>query len=289
IERELRSLQGLLERVGHRRYGEKEQELNEWEEKLKEIASDAEDVIETFVIKSVKRRRWGVLYWIDKHKVGKELEKIRKRMRDISQTGMNLSTDIVGVSVETMPGGGGETTSSSTIVVVAMEMLDHVMSQTTLVTGEEVIEMVEQVKGDFVHLQNNIVSNLWSTSERENVWLEEVKELCNYTERVVSKFILVKERRSKMGRLKKILYLLADYASENEFKKKMKYIRTRIGDAVHKSLTYGVGGQLVNMGGGLKRTTPLPGLSQERLIIILILFLIVYAIIVLSDFNKASF
>ncbi|MCI33310.1 putative disease resistance RPP13-like protein 2-like, partial [Trifolium medium] len=125
IERELRSMQGLLERVGHRRYGEKEQELNDWEEKLKEIAGDAEDVIETFVIKSVKRRRWGVLYWIDKYKLGKELEKIRKRMRDISQTGMNLNTDIVGVSVETTS-GEGETTSSSTIVVVAMEMLDHI-------------------------------------------------------------------------------------------------------------------------------------------------------------------
>ncbi|GAU16965.1 hypothetical protein TSUD_37230 [Trifolium subterraneum] len=261
IERELRSMQGLLERMGHRRYGEKEQELNEWEEKFKEIAGDAEDVIETFVIKSVKRRRWGVLYWIDKHKLGKELEKIRKRMRDISQTGMNLNTDIVGVSVETTP--GGEATSSSNIVVVAMEMLDHIMSQTTLVTGEEVIEMVERVKGELVRLQNNIVSNLWSISERKNVWLEEVRELCNYTERVVGKFILVKERRSKMGRLKKIIYLSADYASENEFKKKMKYIRTRIGDAVHKSLTYGVGGQLVDMGVGLQKTTPVPDLPLE--------------------------
>jgi hypothetical protein len=37
------------------------------------------------VIKSVKRRRWGVLHWYDKYKVGKELEKIRKRMRDISE------------------------------------------------------------------------------------------------------------------------------------------------------------------------------------------------------------
>ncbi|XP_058770168.1 disease resistance protein RPP13-like [Vicia villosa] len=291
IERELRSMHGLLERVGQRRYGEQEQELNEWEEKLNEVARDAEDVIETFVIKSVKRRRWGFLYWIDKHKVGKELEKIRKRMRDISQSGMNLNTNIVSVSIETTPGGGEASSSSSTTttttVVVAMEKLDHILNQTIIVTAEEMTEMVERVKDEFVYLQNNIVSSnlYWSRSERGNTWLEEVKKLCNYTESVVGNFILVKERRAKMGRLKKVLYLLADYASENEFKTQLKSIRTRIGDAMHRSLTYEVGGQLV-MGVGLKRTTPVPDLSQESLIILFILFLIVT---ILLHFRPGSF
>jgi hypothetical protein len=247
IERELRSMQGLLEQVGRRGYGEQEQDLNEWEEKLKEIARDAEDVIETFVIKSVKRRRSGVLYWIDKHKVGKELEKIRKRMRDISQTGL---TDIVRVSVETAP--GGETSSSfpiTTITTLAMEKLDHILSQ-CLSTDDEVVEIVEQVRDGLSKLQNiNLIS---PRSKRENVWLEEVKELCSYTESVGCNFILVKERRSKMGWLKTVFYLSADYATENKFKKQMKYIRTRIGDAVHRCLTYGVGGQL-DMGVGFKK------------------------------------
>lgn len=286
IERELRSMQGLLEQAGQRGYGEQEQEFNEWEEKLKEVAGDAEDVIETFVIKSVKRRRWGVLYWIDKHKVGKELQKIRRRMRDISQTGMNLNTNVVSVSVET-PGREAPSSTTTSVVAPAMEKLDHILSQTTIVTGEEVIEMVERVRGEFIRLQNNIVSNLRSTSERENVWLEEVKELCNYTESVAGNFILVKERRSKMGMLKKLLYLSADYASENEFKKQMRYIGTRIGDAVHISLTYEVGGQL-DMGVGFKKTSPVPDLSIESLIIFHILFLFVFLVIVLSDFSKPS-
>jgi len=286
IERELRSMQGLLEQAGQRGYGEQEQEFNEWEEKLKEVAGDAEDVIETFVIKSVKRRRWGVLYWIDKHKVGKELQKIRRRMRDISQTGMNLNTNVVSVSVET-PGREAPSSTTTSVVAPAVEKLNHILSQTTIVTGEEVIEMVERVRGEFVRLQNDIASNLRSTSERENVWLEEVKELCNYTESVAGNFILVKERRSKMGRLKKLLYLSTDYASENEFKKQMKYIGTRIGDAVHRSLTYEVGGQL-DMGVGFKKTTPVPDLSIESFIILHILFLFVYPVIVLSDFSKPS-
>ncbi|CAK8572967.1 unnamed protein product [Lathyrus sativus] len=164
-----------------------------------------------------------------------------------------------------------------------MEKLDHILSQTIIVTSEEVIEMVERLKAEFIYLQNNIVS--WSRSERENVWLEEVKELCNYTESIVDNFILVKERWSKMGRLKKLLYLLADYASENEFKKQLKYIRTRIGDATHRSLTYEVGG-LLDMGLELKNTTPVPDFTQESYIILDILFLIATT---LSDSRPLSF
>ncbi|CAL5209033.1 unnamed protein product [Lathyrus oleraceus] len=269
IERELRSMEVLLERVGQRRYVEQEQELNEWEEKLKETARDAEDVIETFVIKSVKRRRWGVLYWIDKYKIGKELQKIHERMRDVSQTGMNLYTDIASISVETTPRGEASSSSAtSTTVVVAIKKLDHILCQNTIVSDEE-IEMVERLKAEFIYLQNNIVpSNLsWLRCEGENVWLEEVGELCNYTERVVDNFILIKERWSKMGRLKKLIYLLADYAPENELKKQLKYIRTRIGDATHRSLTYEVWG-LLDMGLEFKKTTPVPDFSQGSSMII---------------------
>ncbi|CAJ2629356.1 unnamed protein product [Trifolium pratense] len=280
IERELRSMQEMLEQVGQHGYGEQKQDLNEWEEKLKEIARDADDVIETFLIKSVKRRRSGVMYWIDKHKVGKELEKIRQRMRDISQIGIS---NIVSVSVETA--AEGETSSSSTITTattLAMEKLDHILSQ-CLSTDDEVVEIVEQVKDGLGKLQNiNLIS---PRSERENVWLEEVKELCNYTETVGCNFILAKERQSKMGWLKTVLYLSDDYASENKFMKQMKYIRTRIGDAVDRSLTYGVGAQL-DMGVGFKKTTPVPDLAQESLIIAHIQLLIIYAFISFFHLQK---
>jgi hypothetical protein len=156
-----------------------------------------------------------------------------------------------------------------------MEKLDHILSQ-CLSTDDEVVEIVEQVKDGLSKLQNiNLIS---PRSKRENIWLEEVKELCSYTESVGCNFILVKERRSKMGWLKTVFYLSADYASENKFKKQMKYIRTRIGDAVHSCLTYGVGGQL-DMGVGFKKTTPIPDLSLESLINKLIQLLIIYALI----------
>ncbi|XP_004496125.1 putative disease resistance RPP13-like protein 2 [Cicer arietinum] len=274
IERELRSMQGLLEQVEQRGYGEHEQDYNEWEDKLKEIACDAEDVIETFVIKSVKRKRWGILHWLDKYKVGKELEQIRRRMRDISHTGMNLNTDTVTVSVE----ASSSSSTTTSLVAPAVEKFDHILSQ-TIFTSDEVIEMVELVKGEFLDLQNKIVYNLNSTSERENVWLEEVKEVCNYTESIVGNFIVVKERRSKMSKLKKVLYLSADYASENKFKKQMKYIRTRIGDAVHRSLTYGVVRQDHDMGQTTPRSTPVPDLALERLLIVQIPFIIYYAVL----------
>jgi hypothetical protein len=90
IEKELRWMHGLLEQVGQ--HGDSEQ--GEWTEKLMDLAREAEDAIEMFVINSVKKGRWGVLYWNDKYKVGKELVHIRKKMRDISQIVMNINTNV---------------------------------------------------------------------------------------------------------------------------------------------------------------------------------------------------
>ncbi|MCI75160.1 LRR and NB-ARC domain disease resistance protein, partial [Trifolium medium] len=53
-------MHGWLEQVGQR--GDSEQEERA-AEKLMDLAREAEDAIETFVINSEKRRRWGVLHW----------------------------------------------------------------------------------------------------------------------------------------------------------------------------------------------------------------------------------
>jgi hypothetical protein len=135
--------------------------------------------------------------------------------------------------------------------------------------GDKVMEMVERVKGELMDL-SNIVNNLKSTSETENVWLKEVKEVCNYIKSIAEDFILVRERRSNMSRLQKFLYLLEDFIFENKFEEKMKYARTQIGDALRRSLTYGVGDMEA---GADKQTTPtstpcpLPNLSQQDPII----------------------
>ncbi|KAJ1435796.1 Virus X resistance protein-like, coiled-coil domain [Sesbania bispinosa] len=278
IERELRSMQGFLEHVEQRGYGEAAQELNEWAEKLKVIARDAEDVIETFIIKSVKRRRRGVLYWLDKYKVSKELDKIRERMRDISQGRVNLNLNLnVSVTVETPR---GRETSRVYVVAPAMEKLHHIVRQ-NLTSRDVVTEIVEQVKDELGHLQN-VVTNLKSASrQRENVWLQEVKEVCNDTVAVAANFIA---KRSKMGRLRKVLYLFSGYASEMKFKKQMEYIRTQIGDALHRGFTYGVGGK--EMGDKQKaprsRSRPIPSLSLERLIIAKLPIFVYYVTIAVS-------
>jgi hypothetical protein len=51
IEKELRWMHGLLEQVGQ--HGDSEQ--GEWTEKLMDLAREAEDAIEMFVINSVKK------------------------------------------------------------------------------------------------------------------------------------------------------------------------------------------------------------------------------------------
>ncbi|CAK8572953.1 unnamed protein product [Lathyrus sativus] len=263
IEKELSSMQGLLEHLQQQRYNNQEQALNDWEEKLNTIARDAKDLIETFRMKTVNMRRWGFLYWKDKYKVRKEVLQIRARLIDISQTGINLNTGDVRIPVETTPPGEDASSSAiSGVVVTAIQKLDHILSQTQ-VTGDEVIEMVEQVKGELSYLQN-IGYNLKLINERENLWLKEVKKVCNDTERIAQNFIVTKERWSKIDKLEKLLFRGNNYASEEEFKKKMTYIRTQIGDAFRRNLTYEVGEQLDKHTTPI--TTPLPELSPESLL-----------------------
>ncbi|XP_073223305.1 putative disease resistance RPP13-like protein 2 [Cicer arietinum] len=257
IEIELRSMRGLLEQVEQRGDGEQEQALTEWAENLTYVAVDAKNVIETFVIKSVKRRRLGVLHWFDKYKIGKQLEQICRRMRAVSHIGMSLNTNIVSVFVEN-PALEGEVPppSSATVVAAAMEKLDHILNQ-NLITGNKVIKMVEQVKDGLKDLQN-IVSKLKSTNERESVWLEEVKIVSTYTTVVAENFIAKRES-------KKVLY--EGCVPGWQFKKKMKYVRTQIGDALDRSLTYEVGGQLDMRVRDKQTTAPVPNLPAESLII----------------------
>jgi hypothetical protein len=170
IEKELRSMRGLLEQVKQHGYGEQEQAFNEWADMLEDVALDAKNVIETFVIKSVKRKRWGALHWFDKYYVGKQLQHIRRRMRDISHTGMNIDMKI-SVSVQAPAVGEEEeaapplSSSSSTTAAAAaaMNKLDHILSQ-NLITSSKVIEIVEQVKDGLRSIQN-IVSILKPTNE----------------------------------------------------------------------------------------------------------------------------
>ncbi|KAJ1404765.1 Virus X resistance protein-like, coiled-coil domain [Sesbania bispinosa] len=270
IERELRLMQAFLE-VEH---GEEAEELNKWAEELKEIARDAEDVIETFVIKSVKRRRTRVLYWLDKYMVGKELNKIRQRMRDISQRRINMNTGL-SVTVETPTTTPTEREASSITreVALSIEQLDHIMSQ-HLISLDKVMEIVEHVKDELGDMQN-VVSGLKITSQREKVWLEEVKEVCNYTTTVARNFIGSRERQSKIGKVEQVLHPFAGYASQRKFRKKMEDIRTQIGDALYRSFTYGVRGKERDKQTA-PRSEPVPSLSLEWLIIAKVPFFIYY-------------
>ncbi|CAL5209031.1 unnamed protein product [Lathyrus oleraceus] len=263
IEKELRSMRGLLEQVEQRGDGEQAQELKEWADNLKEVALHAKNVIELFVTKSVKRRRWGVLHWFDKYSIGKELEKIRRSMRDISYIGMNLNKNVLSVSVENPPPSSSSSSSIPEVVDMAMEKLDHILNQ-NLITSNKVIELVEGVKDGLKDLKN-IVSKLKSSNERETVWLEEVNDVCNYTGEVVENFVARKKGFKLSSSLSLPWKFLCHDASLREFKKQMKCVSTQIGDALARCLTYGV----VDMDETTQRSTTVPvqDLSVEILII----------------------
>ncbi|XP_058770170.1 disease resistance protein RPP13-like [Vicia villosa] len=251
IEKELRSMRGLLEQVEKKGNGEQTQELKDFAEKLQDVALDAKNVIETFLIKSVKRRRRGVFHWFDKHTVGKDLEKIRKKMREISYIGLNLNKNVLVLSVENPPSSRSNSSSIPVVVYMAMEKLDHILSQ-NLIASNKVIELVEGAK-DGLKVLENIVSNLKSSNERETVWLEEVNDVCSCTVKVAENFIA----RSSFQR--KLPY------HSWKFKKQMKCVSTEIGDALARSLIYGI----VDMDETTQKptTVPVQDLSVEDLII----------------------
>jgi hypothetical protein len=174
---------------------------------------------------------------------------------------MNINTNEVSVSVEKTPSGEASSSTSTPVVAPSLEKLEHILGLHMFI-GDKV--MVERVKGELMDLQN-IENNLTLKSETEKTWLKEVKEVCNYIKSIAEDFILVMERRSNMTRLQKFLYLLEDFIFENKFEEKMKYARTQVGDALRRSLTYGVGDMEAGADKQLHISTPcpLPNSSQQ--------------------------
>ncbi|KAG5004649.1 hypothetical protein AAZX31_10G186200 [Glycine max] len=263
IAKELRCMLAFIEHLESRE-GSNPNQL-ELVEDIRIVALDAQDVMETFQ----RRRRKGVMYWFCKYKLGRELDKISNRMRQISERIRNSESDQTSIvpTVET-PG-----VRATTIVSPALEKLDHILTQNLIIRDEELIEIVEHVRDDVLVDIKNAVSNLNSTtgelSQRENVWLEEVKEVCDYTVGVAEKFIARTEKRSSMGRLCQFLYLFELYASKHEFMKKMKYICTQFEDALYRRWTFFGKDMGAKMG---SRSTPVPSVSLVALVKAQILF-----------------
>lgn len=227
IEKELRLMRAFLEHVERQGQGE---DVNDWAEKLKDVACDAEDAIETFVIKSVKRRKNWLFNLLSRYKFGKELERIHKRILDVSHRRKRYEERNIGVVVET-PAQEGEpsSTTPNTIVTPAIEKLGYVLSHNCL-TCDEVRKTVEQVRDKFVGLHKivAIVESRRESSDREKIWLDDIKVVCDFTQDVVEEFIKTRGR-----------WCISLYTSQWKLRKKMKITETQIGDALDRRLFYG--------------------------------------------------
>ncbi|KAF8405340.1 hypothetical protein HHK36_010244 [Tetracentron sinense] len=76
---------------------ERDERVRNWVADIRDIAYDAEDVIDTFILKVSSRMRGGLQgifkrytcifnEWIDLHKVGMQMEAIQVRIRDVSNS-----------------------------------------------------------------------------------------------------------------------------------------------------------------------------------------------------------
>jgi len=121
---------------------------------------------------------------------------------------------------------------------VAVQKLHHILTQ-NLITLDEVIEIVQNVRDAYLILSNfNSTKGEWS-HQRQQVWLQEVKDICDYTVAVADKFI---ERRERS--VWHVFYPY-EHAMEMNLMEEMEHISTQFGDAFYRRWTFGDGGKVV--------------------------------------------
>jgi len=111
-----------------------------------------------------------------------------------------------------------------------VEKLDHILTQ-NLTTLDEVIEVVQNVRDGYLILSNfNSTTGKWS-QQRQQVWLQEVKDICDYTVAVAAKFI---ERRERQRSVWHLFYPYQQHFMEMNLMKQMEHISTQFGDALYR-------------------------------------------------------
>ena len=144
VERELGQIHALLGHVERQEEEGQVEDINEWTQ-AKALALEAEDVLETFMIKSVKRkRRRSIFLWIERHKVDKKLKLIRKQLADITYKGKDRVRRNTDHAVETSSEVNVVLPAEVTLAQV-VEKFREILDQ-NLLPSPKVKKIVEQVR-----------------------------------------------------------------------------------------------------------------------------------------------
>ncbi|KAK9265948.1 hypothetical protein L1049_003472 [Liquidambar formosana] len=132
LKNELRWMQSFLKDA------DAKQEVNErvrnWVSEIREVAYDAEEVIETYISKAASQKSWDLVTKpIHLYKVGRKIEDIRSRIQDISS-----KRETYGVVSSSQEGGGG--------INSANERLRWWRQPSPHVEEDDLIDLVEDTK-----------------------------------------------------------------------------------------------------------------------------------------------
>ncbi|CAL9022343.1 unnamed protein product [Prunus brigantina] len=138
---QLRWMQSFLKDVDAKR--EKNERLRIWVSEIREVALDAEDVVETYIAEAASHSSWNIpAKLINLHRAGKKIEKIRSRVQNISHQKEHFG--ITGTAQE-----GREGTSAS-----PNERLRWWRQTPPNIEEDDLVDLVEDTKASLTQLSS---------------------------------------------------------------------------------------------------------------------------------------